>query len=178
MNQSQSGQDVSETATSTLTLKEKILNLDKLIESFQDSVGIPKGTTETSVDEYLNYTRTELEKLSPINCAIIASELSLYNYHLQRKLNKVKARLEWLRSELKLIIGQEARYHNIFSYEEKKYTIIVGNEYATRINHYIVQYESFMYSVENLGLRIDNLGAALKQIGYNKKNMSDSNREF
>jgi hypothetical protein len=147
-----------------LSAEEKLARADKLLDEYEDSIGLSRLKilkNEHAINEYLSYTRDEIQKLSSDRCAEIAYEIAAYSFHLQRSINRQISRVGFceaeIRRELAIIIKE---FSHIYSYEERKYTAIASNSYTTKLQ----QIKDLAQS------RIDRLGS----IQYNLKMLCDS----
>jgi hypothetical protein len=120
-----------------MTLNDKIKKLDEQIEKFYEQINLPQtNVAESSVEEYINMTRTEIESMTPEGCGAASLQISSYIYYLQKIINKYKSRLNWLEQLSREEIGKISRDYQIYSYEEKKCAMLVDNTYLNKIHKY------------------------------------------
>ncbi len=148
----------------TLTLNEKLAEVETKLAQFEEENGLPplkkslssrKDYTELTYEEIQQMSAEELE-----NASIILVNLANY---LQRKINLYTSRCRWATNLLDLVIAQEGEPHKFCSFAERKGRVILGNEYANRLNNVII----------NSQLRIDRLNflpSGIKKVGEEIKN--------
>lgn len=144
------------------TSKEELEYWDKILDEYENSIGIPNvNNPENSkeLDEYLNMSRDVLEKLNPEDCFQIAYRLGQMAFHIQRTLNREIARHNWAEDSVKLVVAEELNNYKGYGYIEKFYQAVKNNDKAQML-HKIQKYAK---------QRMDRLGYLSNSI----KNLSD-----
>jgi hypothetical protein len=148
-----------------LSLKEKINKLDNDLDRFlADTYDNPKIT------EYLNYTGTEIRSLTPERCTEIKVELSVYNWHIQKAINKNEARLKWCEAELDKVLGQLSSDYGTSFWGERKLKIISDNSYAAKLYDYITIFKTRQCALAHHTLLIKNIADDISRVGFSKLN--------
>jgi hypothetical protein len=146
-----------------MTSKEQVAYWDKILDEYENGIGMPKyaGDTfeETELQDYLTMNRDAIEKLAPEDCAQISMRLGQFAFHIQRTLNREIARHNWAEETIKEVIANEINNYKGYGYVEKSYQAIMGNERANTLNN-IKKYAK---------QRMDRLGF----LANNIKNLSD-----
>ena len=78
--------------------KERLEKLDSILDSYESELGIPpykKEFYDDSIQQYLQLSRNQIEKLTPEQCAEAALLLASLSFHLQRSYNREIARVNW-----------------------------------------------------------------------------------
>ncbi len=113
------------------SLAEKVTDLEKVLEEYEDQIGLKVAGRKTS---YLNLTEEEIRGLTVDMAGEIATSLAFYSLYLQKELNKQIGRVNWCEANLRIVYGEQSNdYSSYSSYEEKKNLIIRDNEYALRL---------------------------------------------
>ena len=146
------------------TSKEDLQYWDKILDEYEQSLGLPEYAAATSISEseintYLTMSRDEVEKLTPEDCAQISYRLGQFSFHLQRSLNREIARYNWSDESIKETIADEINTYKGYGYIEKSAQAIKHNDKASSLNN-IKKYAK---------QRIDRLS----YIANNIKNLSD-----
>jgi hypothetical protein len=146
-----------------MNTKEEVSYWDKILDNYEDSIGIPKYESDTfsesELQNYLTMDRNVIEKLSPEDCAQIAMRLGQFAFHIQRTLNREIARHNWAEETVKEAIAFDINNYKGYGYLEKSLQAIKDNEKATALNK-IKKYAK---------QRMDRLGF----LANNIKNLSD-----
>lgn len=120
------------------TSKEELEKWDNILDEYETSIGIPKyANNSMSSDElnmYLQMDRTQIEKLSPEDCAQIALRLSQFAFHTQRTLNREIARFNWAEETIKDVIADELNSYKGYGFVEKSIQAIKHNDKANSLN--------------------------------------------
>lgn len=111
---------------------------DKILDDYENSIGLPKYTAELlpekELNEYLTMNRDVLEKLSPEDCAQISYRLAQFSLHVQRTLNRENARHNWAEETMKETIADEINNYKGYGYMEKSSQAIKHNDKASSLN--------------------------------------------
>lgn len=115
-----------------LTTQERIAKLDKVLDEYEKQLGLPAFQDDlenTEVQRHIQMSQSQIEKLTPEDCAMAALILDSYSFHLQRALNRENARIGWAKHVLKdYISGKESQYTG--SWESQYHQAIKGDDYA------------------------------------------------
>ena len=140
-------------------VKERLEKLDSILDSYESELGIPpykKEFYDDSIQQYLQLSRNQIEKLTPEHCAEAALLLASLSFHLQRSYNREIARVNWadhiLRSSL---AGREQQYKG--SWESQFNQAIKEDTYATKVQQ-IKRY------AQQRGDRLTYLASSIKNI--------------
>ena len=118
--------------------KEELQYWDKILDEYENSIGLSEYTTNTvsnqEINTYTSMTRDEIEKLNPEDCAQIAYRLSQFAFYLQRSINREVARYNWAEESIKEVIADEVNNYKGYGYIEKSLQAIKHNEKATGLN--------------------------------------------
>ena len=118
--------------------KEELQYWDKILDEYENSIGLSEYTTNTvsnqEINTYTSMTRDEIEKLNPEDCAQIAYRLSQFAFYLQRSINREIARYNWAEESIKEVIADEVNNYKGYGYIEKSLQAIKHNEKATGLN--------------------------------------------
>jgi hypothetical protein len=121
----------------TQTTKEEISHWDKILDEYENSLGLPtymaESMPESELQNYLSMNRTDIEKLTPIDCAEISYRLAQYAFHIQRSINRELSRLNWVEENIKMVISEEINNYKGYGYIEKSYQAIKNNSRATSL---------------------------------------------
>lgn len=120
------------------TSKEELQDWDNILDEYEKGLGLPKynnnGMPEQELNNYLTMDRTELEKITPEDCAQISYRLAQFSFHIQRTINREIARNNWADETIKMVIADEINNYKGYGYVEKSLQAIKHNEKAQAIN--------------------------------------------
>lgn len=144
------------------TVKERLQQLDQILEQYESSQGLPNIQAPGEDDElqhYLSMTREEIEGLGPTDCAEISIRLNQFGFHLQRLYNREQARVEWAKSNLNKAVSKEYQnFGNIYNHDIKVATIVEQNEYAKSLYDIVTYATQRSKRLQFLANSLNNLG--------------------
>ena len=116
---------------------ERLEKVDAVLDEYEESVGLPKFSPsfhDDSAKKYLQLSRTQIEKLSPNECAEASILLTALAFHVQRSYNREVARVNWANQTLKTTLaGREQAYKG--SWESQFNQAIKEDGYASKIDN-------------------------------------------
>lgn len=120
------------------TSKEELNEWDTILDDYENSLGLPRynpvGMSDSELNDYLQMSRDQLEKLTPEDCAQISYRLGQFSFHIQRTINRELARHNWADETIKEVISDEVNNYKGYGYIEKSYQAIKHNEKAQSLN--------------------------------------------
>lgn len=161
------------------TSKEELEYWDKILDEYEQSIGLPACTTNTEtsteLNEYLTMSRDMVERLTPEDCAQISYRLGQMSFHIQRILNREIARHNWAEDSVKMVIADELNNYKGYGYLEKFYQAVKNNDRADKL-HKIQKYaKQRMDRLSYLSNSLKNLSDILIAVQRNKvKNVKQS----
>ena len=168
-------------STEAQSLNKKISELYNIMEGFQKEIGSPNPKNNyEEVSECFEWSRTEIESLSYERCAEVSLQLQLHSFYLKKKINRLRAVIGWLESEINMGVGKVTRdYDGQFRDKlEKRAMIIIDNVYLSRVNEYLEQFKIRLHAIESDCYHIDNICGAIKNIQYTKRGSGMEQRTF
>ena len=115
------------------TASDQLKKLDSVLDEYEKSLGIPEFADEfldDSAKKYMSLSRSQIEKLTPSQCAEAALLLGSLSFHMQRAYNREVARVNWAKQTLKTTIsGREQSYRGSW---ESQFNQAVGEDSYTR----------------------------------------------
>ena len=119
--------------------KEELQHWDKILDEYENSVGLSEYSQNVinneEINKYTTMTRDEIEKLNPEDCAQISYRLSQFSFYLQRSINREIARYNWAEESIKDVIADEINNYKGYGYIEKSLQAIKHNEKASGLNN-------------------------------------------
>lgn len=121
------------------TTKEQVEQWDQILDEYENSIGLGQYNsnqtfTTEELSSYLNMSRTELEKLTPQDCAQIAFRLAQYSFFLQRTFNREAARHNWAEQSVKETIADDINNYKGYGFLEKSLQAIKHNDKASALS--------------------------------------------
>lgn len=118
------------------TIDERMKYLDEALDKFEKdaslTVNSPPGP-ETEIDEYLHMDRNDITKLSGEDCAAIAYRLAQFSLYTQRLINRDKARITWVKSQLASFITNDSDYDKFRKFEVAVELLAKSNTAVARL---------------------------------------------
>lgn len=145
------------------TLKQKIADVDKLVEDYLSHI------YDDDIKEKLSMRYEEIRNLTPENGFEIVLQLSTYNFHVQKAINKNLARLKFVESELDRVLGDLSDQYGSLFWGEKKLVIVAKNEYAAKVYDEMTRFRILDIALSHHTLHIKNIVDDIKRICYMKK---------
>lgn len=109
---------------------------DNVLDEYEDKLGLPqfKKVNKQEISQYMQMSRSELEKLSPEDCAQIAYMLITYGVFIQKIYNREIARAKWALSIINQSIADNVgSYGKYAPYEERRQQAIKHNDHAQKL---------------------------------------------
>jgi len=123
---------------STMNTKEQVNEWDKVLDEYEQGIGISKYVSnslpEDELNVYFQMSRDQIEKLTPDDCGQIAYRLGQFALHIQRSINRELARMNWAEETIKEVIADEVNEYKGYGYIEKSIQAIKHNERALSLN--------------------------------------------
>lgn len=120
------------------TSKEEVSDWDRILDEYENSIGLnkyaPDTLPEAELNQYLTMSRDVLEKLTIDDCGQIAYRLGQFAFHVQRTLNREIARINWSEETIKEVIADEINNYKGYGYIEKSSQAIKHNDRANSLN--------------------------------------------
>jgi len=139
--------------------KEQLDKLDRVLDEYEASLGLPIFNSEfhdNTAQNYLQLSRDQIEKLTPEQCGEAALLLSSLAFHIQRNYNREIARINWATKTLKTTLaGREQAYKG--SWESQFNQAVNEDGYAKKIAN-IQRY------AQQRADRINYLSSAIKNV--------------
>jgi len=156
------------------TSKEELEYWDKILDEYENSIGLPSNNsnTETSdeLNQYLTMSRDVIEKLTPEDCAQISYRLGQMSFHIQRTLNREIARHNWAEDTAKMVIAEEINNYKGYGYIEKFYQAVKNNDRASSLYKIQKYAKQRMDRLSYLSNSLKNLSDILLAVQRNKVN--------
>lgn len=122
----------------TKTTKEELETWDKLLDEYENRLGLPvyveNVLPETELQTYLTMSRDVLEKTTQEDCGQMAYRLAQFSFHIQRTMNREMARYNWAEETIKEVIADEINTYKGYGYLEKSTQAIKHNDKAMNLN--------------------------------------------
>jgi Mg2+ and Co2+ transporter CorA len=156
------------------TSKEELEYWDKILDEYENSIGLPSNNsnTETSdeLNQYLTMSRDVIERLTPEDCAQISYRLGQMSFHIQRTLNREIARHNWAEDTAKMVIAEELNNYKGYGYIEKFYQAVKNNDRASSLYKIQKYAKQRMDRLSYLSNSLKNLSDILLAVQRNKVN--------
>jgi len=154
------------------TTKEELETWDKLLDEYENRIGMPtymeEVLPEAELQKYLTMSRDVLEKTTPEDCGQIAYRLAQFSFHVQRTLNRELARVNWAEETIKDVIADDINNYNGYGYLEKSSQAIKHNERAHKLSRIKKYARQRMDRLTYLATSLKNLSDILISIQRSK----------
>lgn len=155
-----------------LSAKEQLQKIDTILDEYEKSVGLPISKSpgpEEELQNYLNMSRDELEKLTPEICAEISYRIAQFCFYLKRLYNREQTRVIWARQQLMNTIAQSVNNYDQFTKFEIKVALITkDNEYANSLQKILTYAEERSQRLHELSTFLKHLSDSIKNIAFTK----------
>lgn len=115
---------------------ERLANVDSVLDDYEKKIGLPQFNQafhDEGAKNYMQLSRTQIEKLSPEECAEASLLLASLAFHIQRSYNREIARVNWATQTLKTTIaGREQAYRG--SWESQFNQAVKEDGYTSKID--------------------------------------------
>lgn len=143
--------------------------LDTYIEELDTQIKsmLPiKNPLTSEVTTALNLTFEQLKIIPPTECAILSYKLALYSTYLQLMGNRYKSIRRWAENNINMIVAKEGgNYGDKWTkYEERKYCVIAGNEYARALNDIWVKYGGLEEDMSEIANKVRYMAQTIQEM--------------
>jgi hypothetical protein len=156
------------------TSKEELEYWDKILDEYENSIGLPSSNrsieSSDELNQYLTMTRDMIEKLTPEDCAQISYRLGQMSFHIQRTLNREIARHNWAEDTAKMVVAEELNNYKGYGYIEKFYQAVKNNDRASSLYKIQKYAKQRMDRLSYLSNSLKNLSDILLAVQRNKVN--------
>ncbi len=142
------------------TLKDRLAEVEALLDKFEEEVGLPKYIKNRVTCEYLDIL--DFKKYTEEELYSIVAKLASFGTHIQRAINRITSRLTFANNNLGVVVAQESDKYGKYAYEERKNSVIANNEYAAKLNSLWLKAQMHLDRLNYLPTRIEYQS---KQIG-------------
>lgn len=132
------------------------------------------------IENILNYTETQLSKLTSEECDINSYQCAQYLIELQRRINKAKTIKNWSNENLSIVIAREYTNYKtdkFTPYEVVKYSVIGDNSYAKKLHEVIQEQDIIISSTYDIIKHVTMIANTFKNLSYSKKGEHVAYRE-
>jgi len=152
-------------------ITKKIDEVEKQIEALKIQYGLNNITFDTEIENILNYSWNELEKLTPMECLRYTYIINQYLTALRLSISKYKSIRNFCKNAFNIVVSQEYKNFKIdySSPEITIYSIVRNNAYAKVLNERIVEIETNIEMLEPIIPVITNTLNVFKNMSYIKR---------
>ena len=156
------------TETEQKTAKERMENIDRILDEYEKSVGLPTANSpgpESELNEYLTMDRGQIEKLTPEDCSEISFRFTQFAFYLQRIQNREKSRMIWAKQQLTEIVSKDVgNYDKFMKFDMKVAAIIKDNSYAFSLQKIVTYCDQRSQRIELLALALKNMSDSISNV--------------
>ena len=155
-----------------LSIDDKILNLDKVLDDFESSTGLPLNTPKTIEIEAKRLLELEpeyLSKLSAEQCGEASVVLEQFSFYLQKIMNRESSKIKWSNEAINKIIGSTILFQKGYGFEERRIAAIRENDAATKLQNIKVKHELRAERISYLSSKIDSLSKSFIALQQTKR---------
>jgi len=130
--------------------------LDIVLNEYDNQHGI-KVKLDNKVEQYLNYSIEDFNRLTPDQCGEISAVLAIYSIFIQKEQNRQSARVRWCESVIDNTIAQYiSQYKTQFqTFEERKLLAINGNSFTKKLNDLRIKASTRLSEIYGISSKID-----------------------
>lgn len=152
------------------TQKEKLEMRRDLLDSYEQSIGLPANSPpgeENELQQYLDMTRNQVEALDAGTAVGISYRLSQFAFYFQRAINREKANKTWADTELTYIVCKEALQYDRYT-PNKTELVCRENSAARELRSISIYAQQRIERLEELSSGLRNLSYTLGLIAKNR----------
>lgn len=152
-------------------IAEKIDNVNKQIEALKKQYGLDSIVFDERVEDIINFSWNEIEKLTPAECLQYSYILNQYVLCLVSKINGYKSVKRFCLNALNLVISSNYKNYKVdySAGDITKYLIIKNDAYAKVLNDMILELDINIETLEPLIPIINNINTTYKSMSYIKR---------
>ena len=114
-------------------------NLDRALDEYEKAIGLNYTSITDEAEKYLTYSQAQIEKMTHQECASASILLSQLSFHLQRSVNKERARAGWCGAKIREFTGRKMSGYVAYSYEERREMALSESDVSQKLERLRVQ---------------------------------------
>lgn len=154
--------------------KQQVERVDKALDEYERSQGLPKLVPHNEAETYLNMSRGEMHKMYPDDCGEAAVILAQYAFHIQRACNEELARMNWAEDMIKKTIAYEISQYKAASYEERKIQAVNGNDFTSKLDKIRIWAKARYDRIAYLSSKIEFLAQTFRDLQQTKRRQTNA----
>lgn len=154
------------------TVDEKIIDLDKVLDDFEKSCGLPSvghKDLETEAKRLLESPPEVTSKMSSEECGQAAITLQKFAFFLQKTVNRETSKVKWAEASILKTISGDILFQKGYGFEERKLAAIKNNDAATKLQSLKIKHELRAERILYLSSKIESLSKAFLELQKSKR---------
>lgn len=153
-----------------MSIEDKLAATVKVLDDYSKGVGLDTIQYNSDVEIVLKLNFESLSKMSADELASSAFILDQYALFLQRQINREKAKTNWAKSNLDVVVAENGQNFDKYTkYELRIATIIKENDIARNLNQIIVKATTRLDELDFVATRIASMATKLETLHKSKK---------
>jgi hypothetical protein len=158
------------------TIKERLGQLDRILDDFERPLGISVVGEDEITQEarrLLQLPPDAVRKFSARDCCVAAYVLSQYTHRLQQAINREQCRVTWAENSIRRLIAPRINNYRGYSFEERRLQAIYDDEAAQEYESTRVRSQLRIDRINYLANKTDNMIKSLLSMKNIKGNDTD-----
>jgi hypothetical protein len=162
---------MNENESSTSTVEARIKKLNESLDAFEHSIGLPSMPLgpDNEMLLLLNLNRQMLRSMTAEDCGENAALLQQFAFHLQRAVNREKAKLDYCVENITHIVAKTVSQQKGWKYEERLPLAIRADDVAIKFDYFRVQFQNRINRINFLAAKVENQSRRLAELGETKR---------
>lgn len=136
---------------------------NQVLEDWESKIGLPPSNppgTKEELQAMLNWGQAEIEKMSPHQAISASYKLSAFSIYFQRCLNRQRAALSWVKSQIMDIVAERWQEYDKYTKLEARIPLVCNEDSAAR--ELRKAKDTFEQRIE----RLNELASGIKNLSY------------
>jgi hypothetical protein len=147
------------------TIDDKLKQAEKMLDEFEEIHNLNRVVIPNEIEDILNLSHAQLEKLQGMDCAVYSFQLSQFAYYIQRTYNKESSTLKWINNQIDNFVASHwSDFDSYTKYEMRPRLIARENEVLAKLLRQASFYEQKMERMSFLGSSISNMAEKMKSL--------------
>jgi hypothetical protein len=146
------------------------------IETTRASFNFPNLSSPNDINKIIGIiTKEDLTKVPVEELLDYSTKIVVYSLYLTHETNRIKAKADWIESQIRHIVGKELANSRGFTFEEKNIDIRANHDHASEFEQEkvleLTKYEVF----KNIAYKMQNLAEQLNMVIRERNNFNRKN---
>ncbi len=146
-------------------IDDKLKRAEEILDEFEGLHNLNKSVVQNNIDDIMNISQHQLEKLQGVQCAEYSFMLAQFAYYIQKTYNRESSTLKWINEQIDTYVAQHwGDYDSFTKYEMRPRLIARENEVLAKLLKKAAFYSQKMERLNFLGASVSRMADKLENL--------------